>query len=386
VERSRRRLRAAALPLLALGLLAGCAPLTDRWHAEATATAVTIRAGRTVVEAGSAGAVAQAGRLAATCPQRAPACASAATFGRPHGARVQARSGGPEGPLSATGEVRLPAAAERLLTLTVTPATAEASGTAALARTGDVRLDLTPARGLVDGLPLRGTLDALSRRLADAPGPVGRLDDLTALLDTVGDAAAATIAVEPGQAEARDLEGGPRAVASGSPVRLTVAEGLPGAPDGLVEVVVHPGRAEAGAPGGRALAGEQAPRVVLRWLDLVEGEYAERTLDAAGEACAGPEPLRVCVRQEATGSTSDGTAARARAGATTITLFEDPLPQVAVEVGPAEASVDLDPAPADWRATALSLLALAAVAAVTLMAAVERPPGERAGSGAGAPD
>jgi hypothetical protein len=378
VERSRRRLRAAALPLLALGLLAGCAPLTDRWHAEATATAVTIRAGRTVVEAGSAGAVAQAGRLAATCPQRAPACASAATFDRPHGARVQARSGGPEGPLSAAGEIRLPAAAERLLTVTVTPATAEASGTSALARTGDVQLDLTPARGLVDGLPLRGTLDALSRRLAEAPGPVGRLDDLTALLDSVGGAAAASVTVGAGEARALDVDGAPRAVAAGGLVRVTVAEGLPGGPDGLVELTVHPGRADAGAPDGTAGASGEPPRIVLRWLDLVSGEYVERTVDAGDGACAGPEPLRLCVAQDPGASTSDGTRARAAVGATSITLFDDPLPQLSIEVGPVEAAVDLAPDPAGQAPTALALLAVAAVAAVTVLAARETPPGDRA--------
>jgi hypothetical protein len=380
VESTPSRLRRAAA-LLLLGLaLAGCASFPQRWQAEATATAVTIRAGRTVVEAGSASAAAQAGRLAASCPQQSSACASASTFDRPFGDRVQARAGGPEGPVAASGEPRLPAAAERILTLEVTPATAQAAAVTASARTGDVRLDLTPARGLVEGLPLRGTLDALSRRLAEAPGPVGRLDDLTALLDSVGGAAAASVTVGAGEARALDVDGAPRAVAAGGLVRVTVAEGLPGGPDGLVELTVHPGRADAGAPDGTAGASGEPPRIVLRWLDLVSGEYVERTVDAGDGACAGPEPLRLCVAQDPGASTSDGTRARAAVGATSITLFDDPLPQLSIEVGPVEAAVDLAPDPAGQAPTALALLAVAAVAAVTVLAARETPPGDRAGA------
>lgn len=305
---------------------------------------------------------------AAGCPGDAVACATGAAVAPPRGEAVTASAPGAPGPLESAA-VALPEPLDGLLTLTGQSATAAARPlprAGAEARSGSTTVDVTPARAAVGDL---SGVRALLRGLGglDEEGVGGRLADrLEGFVDDATRLAA--LRAEAGGSHAEALASPPSAVARGGVTTLVLAP-LPGAEsrDGLLIVEVSESEALAEVDDGTPRAGTTSPRVVVRVFNPLRGRYEERSLSPGpATACAGREPVRVCATGGLPRTSEAGRRASAAVSDLTLTLFDEPLPQVVVELGGVEAEIVSAPAGGGVpdEAAIAAVLALAAAGAI----------------------
>ncbi|HWB71840.1 MAG TPA: hypothetical protein VG452_06455, partial [Egibacteraceae bacterium] len=350
------------IALMAGALLLATAAPAGADHAfsvTATGTAFKLALAGQELTLGFTDAGAQSAASDACSQTVAVACAAAAAAIEPFGTTVRVHAPGQEGPEQSTA-LTIPEPLSQVVAADVAAARAVARGLPeprGLANAGEAQVDLTLTQTLVENVPqTQETLQGISDQLlgtvedTDPTGEVGgRIrGTIDAIIDDLDSAPLATVTVGPSSSETVDANGVSSAVAAAQGAVVTVAptpqQVLPAAPEALIILEVGAAKATATSDQLTGTADFDPALARLRVFNPTANAYDEvEVAPGQGEQCAGVTPLVLCVTAGGGSVTRDGAAAAATASGVAVRLFEDPLPEVSLQLAVAEAGVNAAP-------------------------------------------
>lgn len=349
--------------LLAVALVLAALPASAQedsggrtYVAEASSTALQITINGEGLRLGDASAAVRSDAEQEGCEGEASACAAAASLAGYND--TSASSPDDEGPNDGTGG-EIPEDFSPLLSGTIAEALARAGAAdaAGQANGADLSINLTETiLGDEQAEPLREGLADLSEGLfgpiaeGDPSGEIGpRLKSTFDLLvENLANAPLATVEVLPSASEAADSSEAVTASAQAKGAVITVAptsESNPLTPEGFLIIEVGAAAASVSAGGEQGAQASADPAVArLRIYDAEADAYEEVAVAAGDYQCGGEAPLVGCVGAGSAETTENEDGAAARAAGVSVRLFEEPAPEVVIEVAGVQAGAAETPA------------------------------------------